>query len=70
MQALEEFLRSRDLEGDLGSDEDKPADYSDNTNPPSQSNKMNGLRDFLDAVSTIPDLHIPGKVSNEATAAA
>ena len=70
IQDLEEFLLSRDLEVDLESDEDKPAEYSDNADPQSQSNKMNGLRDFLDAVSTIPDLHIPGQVSNEATATA
>ena len=67
IQDLEEFLLSRNLEVDMDSEDDIPEEQTGSSPAGgSQSDKMTGLRDFLEAVSTIPDIHIPGSASSEA----
>ncbi len=69
IQDLEEFLLARDLEVDMDESDDESCVERETKPVQTTSDKMTGLRDFLEAVSAIPDINIPGNPTNEAVTA-
>ncbi len=69
IQDLEEFLLARDLEVDMDESDEESGVERETKPVQTTSDKMTGLRDFLEAVSAIPDINIPGNSTNEAVTA-